>query len=160
MPLTTQLASTTEGWQHQLRNVITSRNDLLQALGLTLDEVGLASGACEDFALKVPRSFVRRMRHGDPRDPLLLQVLSRQQEMSDVPGYVRDPVDENGCFQAPVNDFLGVHVKEADKALMALIKKAGRMVDQTTRHGVRSKVEEDKKASFAEKFITAPVVCG
>lgn len=97
MPLTTQLATTTQDWQHELRNVITSREELLRELSLTLDEVGLANGACEDFALKVPRSFVQRMRHGDPRDPLLLQVLSSQQEMSDVQGYVRDPVGENGA---------------------------------------------------------------
>ena len=97
MSLTTQLAQTTQDWQHQLRNVITSRNELLLVLGLTPDEVGLANGACEEFALKVPRSFVQRMRHGDPRDPLLLQVLSSQREMSDVQGYVRDPVGENGA---------------------------------------------------------------
>ena len=96
MPLTTPLATTTQDWQHELRNVITSRNELLQALGLSPDEVGLANGACEDFALKVPRSFVRRMRHGDPLDPLLLQVLSSDQEMIDTAGYVRDPVGESG----------------------------------------------------------------
>lgn len=97
MSLTTQLAHTTQDWQHQLRNVITSRNELLRSLGLTLDDVGHANGACDDFALKVPRSFMQRMRHGDPHDPLLLQVLSSRQEMTEIPGYIRDPVGESGA---------------------------------------------------------------
>ena len=97
MPVTTPIAHTTEDWQQQLRNVITSRDELLRVLGLNLDEVGLANGAGEDFALKVPRSFVQRMRYGDARDPLLLQVLSSGREMIDTPGYGRDPVGESGA---------------------------------------------------------------
>tara|TARA_B110000503_G_scaffold32101_1_gene52055 strand:- start:632 stop:1651 length:1020 start_codon:yes stop_codon:yes gene_type:complete len=94
--LTTQVPYPADDWQHQLRNVITSRDELLRVLNLSLDQVGLANGACEDFALKVPRSFVHRMRCGDPRDPLLLQVLSSPREMLDIPGYSRDPVGESG----------------------------------------------------------------
>ncbi|CAA0078255.1 L-lysine 2,3-aminomutase [Halioglobus japonicus] len=97
MPVTTQLIHTTADWQQQLRDVITSRDALLGAVGLSATDVGHANGACEDFAVKVPRSFVQRMRHGDPRDPLLLQVLSSPQEMVDEPGFVRDPVGENGA---------------------------------------------------------------
>jgi len=37
------------------------------------------------------------MRYGDPRDPLLLQVLSTGQEMLDTPGYSADPVGETGA---------------------------------------------------------------
>ncbi len=36
-----------------------------------------AMAAARDFALRVPRSYVARMRRGDPNDPLLLQVLPR-----------------------------------------------------------------------------------
>jgi len=97
VPLTTHLVNPTEDWQHQLRNVISSRDELLRALGLSADEVGHANGADESFALKVPRSFVQRMRYGDPRDPLLLQVLSTAQEMLDTPGYSTDPVGETGA---------------------------------------------------------------
>ena len=96
MPVTPQLVHSTADWQQQLRDVITSRDALLAAVGLNAADVGRPNGACEDFALKVPRSFVQRMRYGDPRDPLLLQVLSSAQEMVDVPGFVRDPVGESG----------------------------------------------------------------
>lgn len=97
MPLAGQLARPTEGWQRQLRDVISSRDELLQLLGLSADDVGLANGACDDFPLKVPHSFAGRMRRGDPHDPLLLQVLSTGQEMIDSPGYLRDPVGESGA---------------------------------------------------------------
>ncbi|MBP2169476.1 EF-P beta-lysylation protein EpmB [Erwinia toletana] len=46
------------------------------------------------FALRVPRAFVWRMKKGDPQDPLLLQVLTAQQEFIDAPGYSTDPLDE------------------------------------------------------------------
>ena len=97
MPITIQTVQATDSWQQQLRDVVTSRDELLHMLGLDTEDVGHANGACADFALKAPRSFVQRMRYGDPRDPLLLQVLSSPQEMIDVPGYVRDPVGESGA---------------------------------------------------------------
>ncbi len=97
MPLTTHLVQPTDDWQHQLRNVVTSRAELLRQLGLSADDVGHADSADESFALKVPRSFVQRMRYGDPGDPLLLQVLSTGQEMLDTPGYSTDPVGETGA---------------------------------------------------------------
>jgi L-lysine 2,3-aminomutase len=96
LPLTGRLAQPTQDWQHQLRNVIGSRVELLRMLGLRLEDAGIANGACNDFALKVPRSFVQRMRPGDPHDPLLLQVLSTANEMIATPGYGRDPVGESG----------------------------------------------------------------
>ena len=85
-------------WQQQLRDVITSREELLTAVGLSAALVGLAAGAEEEFPLKVPRSFVQRMKRGDPRDPLLLQVLSAHAETLDTPGYSRDPVGESGAI--------------------------------------------------------------
>ncbi|GAB4817754.1 hypothetical protein N2152v2_004800 [Parachlorella kessleri] len=39
------------------------------------------------------------------------------------------PVDESGRFADPVSDFKGVHVKDADKELVARIKAMGRLVD-------------------------------
>jgi EF-P beta-lysylation protein EpmB len=97
VPLSNRPAQSNDHWQVQLRNVITSRRELLDALGLSTDDVGVSGGACEDFPLKVPRSFVQRMRPGDPNDPLLLQVLSSRLEMADTAGYSHDPVGESGA---------------------------------------------------------------
>jgi isoleucyl-tRNA synthetase len=42
------------------------------------------------------------------------------------------PVDNAGRFTAAVTDFEGMHVKEADKGILAAIKEAGRLVDLTS----------------------------
>ncbi len=47
-----------------------------------------------EFPLRVPRSFVAKMRRGDPQDPLLLQVLPLPAEAEVVEGYVADPVGD------------------------------------------------------------------
>jgi EF-P beta-lysylation protein EpmB len=44
--------------------------------------------------VRVPRGFIARMRHGDPADPLLLQVLPQAAELGDVPGFGRDAVGD------------------------------------------------------------------
>lgn len=97
MSQTGLLAATSSSWQDQLRNVITSATQLLNMLGLDASEAGLCEAACRDFPVKVPHSFVRRMRAGDSTDPLLLQVMSRSEELLEVPGYGRDPVGECGA---------------------------------------------------------------
>ncbi len=42
------------------------------------------------------------------------------------------PVDDNGCFTAPVTPWLGVHVKEADKSIIDALKKMGRLFKSDT----------------------------
>jgi EF-P beta-lysylation protein EpmB len=53
------------------------------------------------------------MRRGDPRDPLLLQVLPLQAELEDVPGYHRDPVGDLASRAGP-----GLLHKYAGRALL------------------------------------------
>jgi len=83
-------------WQSQLRDVITSPRELLAALNLHRDEVAYSAIAARDFPLKVPRSFVARMKPGDPADPLLRQVLASGEELLAPAGYSDDPVGEQG----------------------------------------------------------------
>jgi isoleucyl-tRNA synthetase len=40
------------------------------------------------------------------------------------------PVDDSGRFVSPVDDFVGMHVKEADKELIKKVKELGRLVHQ------------------------------
>jgi len=63
---------------------------------LDLPEAALGAAGSSAFPLLVPRGFVGRMRKGDPSDPLLLQVLPRLAELSEVAGFVADPVREQG----------------------------------------------------------------
>lgn len=60
-----------------------------------------AQRAARDFPLFVPLEFVRRMRPGDPHDPLLRQVLPLSQELDSVPGYLADPVDDAAAVRQP-----------------------------------------------------------
>ena len=84
-----------EDWLHQLADVITDPDELLQLLALqNHPELASGAGARRLFALRVPRAFAARMQRGDPHDPLLLQVITSQQEFVDAPGYSTDPLDE------------------------------------------------------------------
>lgn len=60
-----------------------------------------AQRAARDFPLFVPLEFIRRMRPGDPHDPLLRQVLPLSQELDSVPGYLADPVDDAAAVRQP-----------------------------------------------------------
>ncbi|WP_159567299.1 EF-P beta-lysylation protein EpmB [Budvicia diplopodorum] len=86
---------TREGWLQQLSDVITDPDELLRLLSLeNHPELTQGNDARRLFALRVPRAFVARMQKGDPRDPLLLQVLTQQDEFIQAPGYSNDPLEE------------------------------------------------------------------
>jgi EF-P beta-lysylation protein EpmB len=81
-------------WQQLLADAIKDPAELCRELGLDPAVLAGALPAARDFPLRVPRSFVAKMRRGDPRDPLLLQVLPAQAETATVAGYVADPVGD------------------------------------------------------------------
>jgi EF-P beta-lysylation protein EpmB len=81
-------------WQQELADLVTDPRELLQLLGLNPDQLPRTCQASESFALRVPRPFLKRMRYGDPRDPLLLQVLPGAPELQTSPGYSADPLQE------------------------------------------------------------------
>ncbi len=81
-------------WQREIQALITDPNELLQQLDLRAEELGLSPAAMEDFSFRVPRPFAARMQPGDPRDPLLLQVLPSTREREDSPGFTSDPLAE------------------------------------------------------------------
>lgn len=80
-------------WADELRQAFTKPKDLLDALGLDKNHVAYIDDDL-DFAFKVPRPFARRMRYGDPCDPLLAQVLPLAAETTKVRGFITDPVGE------------------------------------------------------------------
>lgn len=101
-------------WRAQLRDAISGTRALLAELGLDAAQAHASGGACEDFPLRVPRAFVARMTPGDPRDPLLLQVLGRAQELEPYSGFGADPVGERGA----ANPLPGVMHKYRGRALL------------------------------------------
>lgn len=82
------------GWRRELARAITDPAELLAALDLPSDLLPGARSAGELFPIRVPRGFASRMRPGDPRDPLLLQVLGRAEETETATGFSDDPVGE------------------------------------------------------------------
>jgi EF-P beta-lysylation protein EpmB len=90
----------TRTWQQELAEAITSPEELAAALGLSAQAIVGAHAAGHHFPLRVPRSFVARMRPGDLADPLLRQVLPLAAELAHEAEYVADPVGERGALRA------------------------------------------------------------
>jgi EF-P beta-lysylation protein EpmB len=74
--------------------------ELLALLGLESLAAGLSDEAAAGFPLRVPHAFVARMRHGDPADPLLRQVLPVLDEERVVPGFALDAVGDGAARAA------------------------------------------------------------
>lgn len=84
----------TDTWQEALINAVRSPRELLELLDLPLELLPAAEQADREFAFKVPRPFVDRMKKGDREDPLLLQILPLAQELQTTPGFSADPLQE------------------------------------------------------------------
>jgi len=81
-------------WQQLWRDAIREPAELLALLGLPELAGRVSAPATAQFALRVPRGFVARMRHGDPLDPLLRQVLPLDDEDRVVAGFGLDAVGD------------------------------------------------------------------
>lgn len=86
-------------WQTLWRESITDAQELLSLLDLT-HLAGSLPAADAGFALRVPRGFVARMRRGDARDPLLLQVLPQLAECDVRPAALLDAVGDGAARAA------------------------------------------------------------
>ncbi|BCT91118.1 EF-P beta-lysylation protein EpmB [Lysobacter helvus] len=93
-PLPLQPLPAPAGWQRQLRDAVRDPRELLSMLGLEALSARISDAAAAQFPLRVPRAFVARMRAGDPRDPLLRQVLPLDDEDRLVPGFGLDAVGD------------------------------------------------------------------
>lgn len=88
-------------WQASLARAITDPADLLAAVGLGDEWLPAARAAGRLFPLRAPREFVARMRAGDPRDPLLRQVLPLGEELVAAEGFSSDPVGDINAMAVP-----------------------------------------------------------
>jgi EF-P beta-lysylation protein EpmB len=74
--------------------------ELLQLLQID-PSIAKISPLQNEFPLRVPRGFIRRMVKGDSRDPLLLQVLPVLHEARVVEGFTADPLHEQLVMPVP-----------------------------------------------------------
>lgn len=88
------------GWQQLWRDAVRDPRELLSLLGLDVLADRISDDAAAQFPLRVPRGFVARMRHGDPHDPLLRQVLPVVDETRIVPGFALDAVGDGAARAA------------------------------------------------------------
>lgn len=102
-----------DSWHRSLAEAVRDADTLIAELGLSDEYLEPARRAAALFPLLVPRSFLARMESGNPRDPLLLQVLPWAAEFDEAPGYAADALEEAGAHIAP-----GVLQKYAGRALM------------------------------------------
>lgn len=94
-----RLSSPAADWRELWREAITDAGELLGLLGLQ-HLANRLPPADAGFQLRVPRGFIARMRHGDARDPLLLQVLPQLAELDEVAGFVVDAVGDMAAREA------------------------------------------------------------
>ena len=87
-------------WQQLWRQAVRDPRELLSLLGLEQAALAVSDEAAAQFPLRVPRGFVARMRHGDPNDPLLRQVLPLDDEMRPMPGFSLDAVGDGAAKAA------------------------------------------------------------
>jgi EF-P beta-lysylation protein EpmB len=87
-------------WQTALAQAVRDPAQLLQQLALPMDLLPAALAAARRFPLRVPRSYVQRIKPGDPHDPLLRQVLPLAAECASTPG-LTDPVGDLAAMPSP-----------------------------------------------------------
>lgn len=134
-----------EPWQLALRDVVSNGDELLELLGLATGTLGLDT--CSSFPLRVPRSFVTRMRPGDPDDPLLRQVLPRRAESLTVPGFSTDPLAEAEARRVP-----GVIHKYRGRVLLIVAKHCGIHCRYCFRRHFPYAENQPSRAEWAQAF--------
>lgn len=88
-------------WQTEMRYAIRSSAQLREFLNLEPGDESQEACAAKDFPVLVPRPYARCMKSGDPKDPLLLQVLATGAELSSPSNYSLDPLQEQNKNPLP-----------------------------------------------------------
>ena len=97
-------------WQQQMKAAIRDLPALRKTLELPKDSTG--KSAESSFSVFAPLPFVNRMERGNPKDPLLLQLLPTDLEDTSPPHFTTDPLAESDAVLGP-----GVLKKYSGRAL-------------------------------------------
>ena len=88
-------------WQTQLAAAIRDPAELLRYLELPETLLTGANAASDAFALRVPKSYLDKIKKGDINDPLLRQVLPLDAELRSDPQFLKDPVGDMAAMTVP-----------------------------------------------------------
>ncbi|MDA7825960.1 EF-P beta-lysylation protein EpmB [Porticoccaceae bacterium] len=102
-------------WKAELSNCISSIDELLNQLGLKAEDLNATEQAASQFPIKVPQPFVKLMEYGNPKDPLLKQVLPITSELQVNSNFSTDPVGESSFNPVP-----GIVHKYRNRVLMII----------------------------------------
>jgi len=86
-------------WKNLLKTAINDPFKLLQKVSVDPQVLDFQLSEKSSFATRVPQPFIDKIEQGNPRDPLLLQVLASAQEDTAVTNYSNDPLQENQTQQ-------------------------------------------------------------
>ncbi|AWH90777.1 EF-P beta-lysylation protein EpmB [Buchnera aphidicola (Melanaphis sacchari)] len=97
-----ELIKKKENWLYEMSNAITDPKKLLEYLNLKKYPKNFSTVKSKKFFLfRVPYSFAKRMKKNDPKDPLLLQVIIRNQELLNNLKFNEDPVQDKNNIVLP-----------------------------------------------------------
>ncbi|MBM3999149.1 MAG: EF-P beta-lysylation protein EpmB [Planctomycetes bacterium] len=88
-------------WREAMRRAVRDAETLCRMLDLPIPPSASIAAAVGSFPVFAPLEFIARMRPGDPRDPLLLQVLPMSAEQAVVAGDSNDPLAEHAASPVP-----------------------------------------------------------
>jgi len=96
-PASLQVAS----WRAELKRAFRRPADLFAYLGLDAGTRFCRAGVTDELSMLVPPHYADLMAREDPKDPLLLQVLPRNEELLPRGGFVDDPVGDRSAYVVP-----------------------------------------------------------
>ncbi len=102
-------------WQSSMKSAIRDARELCRQLHVDVESIGLSADGESQFPVFVTLEYLSRIRKGDPRDPLLLQVLPTSFESNSSLGFHKDPVGDGAVEVVP-----GLLHKYAGRVLMVL----------------------------------------
>jgi len=105
--------STSGDWRQSVRAAFRKLPDLCRYLKLDEKIICDSAAVAADFPLFVPQEFAQKIEPGNPRDPLLLQVLPQPSENELQEGFTNDPVGDLAAEQSS-----GMLQKYAGRALL------------------------------------------
>jgi EF-P beta-lysylation protein EpmB len=94
-------AAAEPSWTTTLAEAIRDPAELCRLLDLPAALAEAAVAASQQFPLLVPRTYLARICPGEPRDPLLRQILPTGEELRAVPQFVADPLGEAALRDGP-----------------------------------------------------------
>jgi len=95
------ITRTIPSWHQELINAFREPDELAHYLQIDPVVFHPEQAPDSDFPMLVPRGFAQRMEKQNPKDPLLLQIIPRIEELHTAPEFCNDPVGDTAATMEP-----------------------------------------------------------